>query len=199
MFHMKTRLSMFQTAHLLLVLGLVPFMAFFSVLADDNSNNPSTIKVLSADNPPGSEVDGKENTADESDSVSDQTPRSAAAGEADDQAADPPAVGKQIAQRAEARWTALANRQFEAAYGFESPGYRQLVDKAAFERSFGRAAKWLGAEVKDVKVDAEGKRANVVLMVGYETGLPSNERYHGRRRMDETWINVDDQWWFSRH
>ncbi|MBB1091986.1 hypothetical protein HUU61_11855 [Rhodopseudomonas palustris] len=109
------------------------------------------------------------------------------------------AVAAALSARVTARWAALAKRDFATAYTFETPAFRQLNDAASFAGRFGGAVKWQGAQVTEVKLDAALQSAKVALMLSYETVLPDGGNlYQGRRRMDETWIRVADQWWFAQ-
>jgi len=117
---------------------------------------------------------------------------------AENEAVSADAVTATIKQRAQARWDALARRDFAAAYAFETPGYRAVTGTEAFAAQFGAMATWHGAEVLEARVDADGAAAQVALALSYRATPPSGEPYEGRRRIEETWIKVDDQWWFAR-
>ncbi|MBK1647793.1 hypothetical protein CKO36_04080 [Rhabdochromatium marinum] len=103
-----------------------------------------------------------------------------------------------IGARVKARWRALMARDFTEAYKYESPAFRKLNDLESFSRRYGDAAKWTDVELVSVDLNDTKDLAKVILMVSYVAVLPNATTYNGRRRVDEKWLKVDDQWWFSR-
>lgn len=97
--------------------------------------------------------------------------------------------------RAEARWVALCGRDFESAYQFESPAYRQVVTFDRFRSRFGESAVWRGAEATSVELDEQGESADVVLTLDYTSALPTGETYEGRRGITEKWVHSEGEWW----
>jgi hypothetical protein len=100
-----------------------------------------------------------------------------------------------VRERAEERWRALVEGDFQHAYGFESPAYRALTPYASFRAQFGGAAVWKGAQVSSVTMREGGDAASVVMTIDYLAVLPSGETYPGRRGMKEEWIKSAGDWW----
>jgi hypothetical protein len=128
------------------------------------------------------------------------TPSAAVDGAASDEAAVAsvtPAQRAALEQRVQARWQALIRRDFAAAYAFETPAYRELWPLESFTRRYGKSVAWQGVTIKDITFNASATVAQVVLMLGYTAQLPDGNSYPGRRRIDEAWVLIDDQWWLT--
>jgi len=100
-----------------------------------------------------------------------------------------------LKQRAEARWAALAGRDFGAAYAYEAPAYRATVTPQRYQARFGTAARWLGATVDSVTIAESGDRADVKVSVKYEFWTPLGGRHAAQRLMSERWISAEGGWW----
>lgn len=103
-----------------------------------------------------------------------------------------------IARRAEERWDHLAAGDFEAAYAFESPGYRDTVPLAQYQAQFGKAVRWLGVSVSNVELSDSGDSATVKLVLRYEGPAPGGGTYEGDRLLLEQWLLSDGRWWHMR-
>ena len=72
--------------------------------------------------------------------------------------AQPPAVvvaatdEAQLKERVLARWKALIQRDFEAAYPFETPAYRAIYTPRQFLAQQGGQVDWRMANVKDIRL-----------------------------------------------
>lgn len=102
-----------------------------------------------------------------------------------------------IAERAEARWSALIAGDLDAAYQFSSPEYRSVFSLQQFRAKFGTAVVWTLARVKSVKYD-ELNVAQVLVQVEYQApvGLQSVK---GVREMTENWLySTDLEWYISQ-
>lgn len=99
-----------------------------------------------------------------------------------------------VSARAQARWDSLLKNDLKAAYGFMTPGSRQVQTEEQFASRI-KPGLWQGAKVKSVTCRADPV-CDVVVIVGYaysQQGVGvSNERELG-----ETWIREADTWWFS--
>lgn len=102
---------------------------------------------------------------------------------------------KQLAERAQQRWQALIEGNFDRAYEFETPGYRAVYSKKVFQNRFGGSVRWHSAEVREVSID--GDRAQVRMLIGYQTLTPQGETIDGERPIWERWQLVDGEWWYS--
>jgi hypothetical protein len=105
---------------------------------------------------------------------------------------------QQIESRAEARWAALSKGDFEVAYGFESPAFREVTPLERFRGLFGSQVKWHGAEVKEVNMQENGDAAELVLSLDYTSPMPVGQPQRMTRGVKETWILADGEWWFLR-
>ena len=105
---------------------------------------------------------------------------------------------QQIRQRAEDRWAALSQRDFAAAYEYETPGYRSTVSIAQFQSQFGAAVRWIGASVESVTFAETGDRAEVKVQLDYEAPDALGGLYTNRRAMFERWIASEGNWWYVR-
>jgi hypothetical protein len=105
-----------------------------------------------------------------------------------------------VMERAEARWRTIMDRDFEASYEFRTPGYRQTVHRRDYERDMARRPfRWLAMEARSA--DCEGDRCEVRVRVTYQAvGAPAGQhRVRLTQDLTETWIRLDDQWWYSRN
>ena len=107
----------------------------------------------------------------------------------------PPQTPEEIVrQRAEARWQALAQRDFKTAYGFITPAIRDAVSYEAWVRRFGGGASWKSAEAAEVNCE-EARCVVKIRLQAYPVGpsrrLPLIETY-----MEETWLYEAGSWWF---
>ncbi|CAG0898361.1 unnamed protein product, partial [Cyprideis torosa] len=64
-----------------------------------------------------------------------------------------------IEKRFKDRWQALIDREFETAYGYESPAYRNSVDLPAYVASYHPGLTWTSVAVDEVKIEDEAKAA----------------------------------------
>jgi hypothetical protein len=102
--------------------------------------------------------------------------------------------GEIVSERAEARWDALIKRDFEAAYEFQSPAYREVYDHKRFRQNFGNAVAWKAARVVDVSINDQ--LAKVVMEITYSVPLPgAGGVYEGTQKINEKWIMENESWW----
>lgn len=103
-----------------------------------------------------------------------------------------------LSERVEARWAALAEGDFAKAYEYETPGYRDTVTPQQYPSQFGRAVRWIGAEVLHLDVSETGDRAEVKVLLEYEAPTPVGDTYTNRRPLNERWIASEGDWWYVR-
>ncbi len=106
-----------------------------------------------------------------------------------------PTAESRLAERAEQRWQALVAGDFDQAYEYETPGYRAVYSKRAFQGSFGRNVRWLNAKVRDVSVT--DNIAEVRVLISYQSLTPQGQLIGGERPVLERWQFVDGEWWYS--
>lgn len=102
-----------------------------------------------------------------------------------------------VVERAQARWNALIGGDHETGYGFYTPGFREqtsLVDFTIDMRS--RPVQWVAADTTSAECD--GDRCVVETQIEYRVpSAPAQMSGMGNRRpIEETWIRIDDAWWF---
>lgn len=101
-------------------------------------------------------------------------------------------------ERAQARWDHMIEREFQEAWVYYTPGYRETTDAEEFEKLMRkRPVRWQEATVLGAACD--GDRCEVVVEVSYRVpsapaGMSSVEP---TRELTETWIRTRDQWWYS--
>jgi uncharacterized protein YchJ len=103
-----------------------------------------------------------------------------------------------VQQRAEARWTALMNKDYAAAYEFFSPAYRSVVSLQQFERTRGSEVQWIAARVNDVRYDSPTV-AVVSVAVTYKYAMPRSggSEIESIRELREQWLYKDGGWWYT--
>ena len=100
----------------------------------------------------------------------------------------------QVSQRASERWKALVAGEFNKAYSYSTPSFREVVTADGFRSRHGSAVVWVGAEVVSV-VCPEPAKCTAVIRLDYKplkggrTGAPFSTH------LDETWLLEAGQWW----
>ncbi len=106
----------------------------------------------------------------------------------------PAAPEAQVKARAQARWDALAQRDFAQAYTLLAPSLRQLVPQDRWISRFGTAAAWKSADVVQVSCEATKCTATVrlqALVLGASRRSPLIETH-----LEETWVLEENSWWY---
>ena len=99
-----------------------------------------------------------------------------------------------VAERAEARWNALIQGEFEQAWTYTQPGFRAVVRQKDYSKRFGSAGQWRGVQVHSVNCEAE--RCTVKLRLTSRLMLPRLADRDIVGYIDEAWVREDGQWWF---
>lgn len=106
-----------------------------------------------------------------------------------------------LLERVESRWRALEQRDFDAAYEFTSPAYREVFSKSLYEKKFSYMVEWELTGVEFLTYDADAAVASVAARVMSNpvkhTSAASAALGAIPRKQVEKWIFVDGQWWFS--
>ena len=107
----------------------------------------------------------------------------------------------QLLERAEARWHALEQRDFDTAWTFTSPAYREVFSKALYRQKFSYMVEWQLTGVEFVTYDARAAVASVAARVMSEpvkhTSAASAAIGAVPTRFVEQWVYVDGEWWYS--
>jgi hypothetical protein len=104
-----------------------------------------------------------------------------------------------VTERAQARWDAMVAGEFERAWEYYSPGFREKTEPALFDVQMSqRPIRWDSAEVIGVDC-AEEARCEITARIGYTAvGAPGQlAGMQNERSAQETWIRLDDQWWYA--
>lgn len=99
-----------------------------------------------------------------------------------------------VRQRAEARWHALIDGNFEKAWDYTQPGFRAVVPRDRYFRRFGAGARWTGVQVHEINCAAE--RCTVRVRVSAKVQTPPFNNQEIATMMDEIWLREDGQWWY---
>jgi hypothetical protein len=113
----------------------------------------------------------------------------------------PPAPDEIVAERAKARWEAMVARDFEAAWQYYSPGFREQMAAADFAVEMSRRpVRWTASEILEVTCADDEPKCTVRARVNYDapSGLPGVGRLSSRSGVTETWLQIGDQWWYSQ-
>ena len=104
-----------------------------------------------------------------------------------------------VAERAQARWDAMVAQEFQRAWEYYSPGFREKTEPAVFEVQMAqRPVRWDSAEVTSVDC-AEEDKCEVSTRIAYTAvGAPGQlAGMQNERSTSETWIRIDEEWWYT--
>jgi len=107
------------------------------------------------------------------------------------------AVDKKLAGRVEARWRAVIEGNFTAAYAYTLPSYRKTHTAQQYRSQFGNAVRWRVATVQGIRYDTPTV-AHVRLNLETEHVPPwGGQAERLVTRLYETWLHRDGEWWLS--
>jgi hypothetical protein len=95
-----------------------------------------------------------------------------------------------VVLRSQERWDALLRGDAETAYGYTTPGYRELNSVNQYRARFAAGIGWVAARAESATCEED--RCEV--KVGLTYRLPKSTAEH-TRVFDEVWIRLDDTWW----
>ena len=102
-----------------------------------------------------------------------------------------------VPQRVEARWDALSQGDFPAAWAYTQPAYRAIVKQADYAKTFGAGGQWRGVQVHQVSGEAE--RCTVRIRLTTRVTLPPFRGQELTGALDETWVREDGNWWYYQN
>jgi hypothetical protein len=108
----------------------------------------------------------------------------------------PASAEEAVKVRATAQQQARLENNFELAYKFTSPGYREAHPYKFFLGRMGTVVRRRGFEVKSVS--CEGEVCSVIVDLQYSyAGLAAGAKKDTvmQRELTEKWILVDGEWW----
>jgi hypothetical protein len=195
----KAKIGLISLGGMLLVSAVVLVAAqrdeMLQVLADSGAAQVPDQVVPGAGSPPASSGVPEENADKAAEGVDGQM--------AD--VAQPPEIlvadfsnqDRALAERVEARWKAMVERDLASAYGYTLPSFRQANTLEQFSKGYGRAVTWRKAKVLGIWYDAP-EIARVKIALETEQGTPWGGQPEKRvTRIDETWLNRDGVWWLN--
>ncbi len=104
-----------------------------------------------------------------------------------------------VAERAQARWDAMVAQEFQRAWEYYSPGFREQTEPAVFEVQMSqRPVRWDSAELVEVECP-QPEKCTARFRVGYTAvGAPGQlAGLQNERSIRETWVRLQDEWWYS--
>ncbi len=102
----------------------------------------------------------------------------------------------ELERRVSGKWDALIRKDFEVAYAFTSPAYRNLYSLNRFKSKFGGKVGWRRIEIADVAFNGDNA-ATVSLYLHFVYHPPQVEKsFNMRTSIQESWVRLDGQWWY---
>jgi hypothetical protein len=102
-----------------------------------------------------------------------------------------------LKERAQARWEALIKKDWDAAYQYELPAYRQTHDVNQFRSKFGSKLQWKHIEAKNAVIVQENKTADVKLNLAYQILLSDGVPMDNEVEINERWVKQEGDWWIA--
>jgi hypothetical protein len=103
---------------------------------------------------------------------------------------------QQVTIRSTERWQTMMAKDFRAAYAYLSPYNRGVMTEKAYLLQMGDGSAWQSAEVVRVTCEQQSCKATVRI----EVPSPVPGKFGGKivTHIDENWIFVDGEWWYSQ-
>jgi hypothetical protein len=98
-----------------------------------------------------------------------------------------------VLKRAQARWDALVERDWNTAYPYMTPGYRAVVPLKRYGNQFSGPAQWESAKAKSAK--CEETRCVVNVEITYRLLLPGHMKRVDSTHVEEVWVREEGQWY----
>lgn len=108
----------------------------------------------------------------------------------------PGSPGALVADRASKRWAYMIKHDFKSVYEFFTPFYKASTSQEAYGREMANGNAWLAAEV--IKVNCEQQLCNALVRIDVASPMPGKFGDKISTHIDEQWVLVDGEWWFSR-
>ena len=99
--------------------------------------------------------------------------------------------------RANLRWQALLKRDWDGAYAYELPAYRNTHDVKQFSSKFGSKVLWKEAKVTTVDITKDSSLADIKVLIKYEIMMSDGEILASDKTANERWIKQENEWWLS--
>ena len=90
----------------------------------------------------------------------------------------------------------MLKRDFAAAYDYLTPYNRASTPRESYVRQLGEGSSWLAYEVVGVTCEQQLCKSRVRL----DVASPAPNKFGGKitTHIDEEWVLVDGEWWFSQ-
>ena len=103
-----------------------------------------------------------------------------------------------VEERAQQRWDHVVAREFEQAYEFFSPGYRETTPLHEYMiDALSRPVRWLNAEVIGASCLEDVCRLSVEVTYQPAVGPGPLRQLRPTRTIEERWIRIDGVWWYT--
>ena len=103
-----------------------------------------------------------------------------------------------VEERAQQRWDHVVAREFEQAYQFFSPGYRETTPLHEYMIDvLSRPVRWVEAEVIGASCLEDVCRLSVAVTYQPAAGPGHFRQLQPTRTIEERWIRVDGVWWYT--
>ena len=98
-----------------------------------------------------------------------------------------------VKARAEANWKERISGNFQDAYKYTAPSFREEVNYDQYRSSFGSSVRWVGADVLSIVCEPQ----KCVAKMSVEVSSPVPHQFSGSltTRVDEIWVLEGGQWW----
>lgn len=108
-----------------------------------------------------------------------------------------PKMPTSLEDRVQARWDALLAGDYETAYAYLTPGYRQTESLASFQGKLrNRPVRWVAAKFDSIEKCAVASSCDVLIAVTYRVrGLPQVGTHQSTRKLSEKWVQIDGDWY----
>jgi hypothetical protein len=105
-----------------------------------------------------------------------------------------------IAQRVEARWVAINAGDFEGAWSYSTPSFREVFPKHLYRMNFSQTVLNRLTAVEVTSYDARAAVASVAVRVMAEPTKYSSAAAKAvgaiPDTIEESWVFVDGEWWY---
>jgi len=113
---------------------------------------------------------------------------------------DPRPPAEVVEERAQARWQAMVARDFQGAWEYYTPGFREQMTAVEFEGEMARRpVQWTDAEVFEVNCADDEPRCEVRVRVDYQAqaAVPGVGMLKSKSGVTEIWLQIGGEWWYS--
>jgi len=98
-----------------------------------------------------------------------------------------------VLERAQARWNALVERDWNTAYPYITPAYRAIVPLKRYGNQFTGPLQWESAKAHSAT--CEGARCTVRVEISFRTLLPGHTDRLSSTFVDEVWVLEEGTWY----